>query len=244
MPAFRTSAVVLAVRAHGEHGTVARFLTAERGMIAAYVRGGRSRAMRPVLMAGNGVTIDWRARSEEQLGHAAVELVESRGAWHGEPLAADAIGWATTLTAAALPEEAAYPRVHAALGGLLDAVCHAPSARRWVEALVRYELLLLAELGFGLDLTSCAATGDTADLAFVSPKSARAVGRGAAAGHERALLPLPAFLADGTQPDWPALFGGLRLSGHFVAASLIDPRRTELFDARSRLIDRLKRAAV
>lgn len=146
-----TPALILAVRTHGEHGAIVRALTPEEGVQPGYVRGGRSRRLRPVLMPGNLVAAEYRARTEEQLAHLTVELVRSRAFLLSEPLAAAGIEWATALTAAALPEGQAYPALYQGLDGLLQAIEAAPSARGWGAALVRYELLLLAELGFGLD---------------------------------------------------------------------------------------------
>ncbi len=102
-----------------------------------------------MVIPGNVVDLQLSARSESQLPFAKVELVASRGPWLGEPLAAAAIGWVTALTATALPERQPYPALYQALGGALDAICHAPSARGWAEALVGYEVLLLRELGYG-----------------------------------------------------------------------------------------------
>lgn len=145
----RAPAILVAARAHGETAVIARLLTADHGLLAAYVAGGRGRRLRPVVMPGNLVEMDLAARSDSQLPFARLELVASRGPWLGEPLAAAAIGWVCALTAAALPERQPYPALHDALGALLDAICHAPSARGWVSALVGYETLLLRELGYG-----------------------------------------------------------------------------------------------
>jgi DNA repair protein RecO (recombination protein O) len=239
---LRASAIVVAVRQHGEHGAIVRALTRDDGVQPGYVRGGRSRQMRPVLQPANLVQGEWRARTGEQLASLTVELVHSRAALHGEPLAAAALEWATALTATALPEAQAYPRVYDALGGILDAIEAAPSARGWAAALVRYELLLLAELGFGLDLDRCVASGGTEDLDFVSPRSGAAVGRGAAFGYEAKLLRLPAFVRTGGEAAWDDIFDGLRLTGHFLARDILVDRRVETLAARERLVDRLKRA--
>lgn len=235
-------AIILSVRAHGEHGAVARALTAADGVQPGYVRGGRSRALRPVLQPGNVVRGEWRARTDTQLPALTVELVESRAALHAEPLAAAALDWATAMTAATLPEAQPYPRLHAGLSGLLGAIAAAPAARGWAAALARYELLLLAELGFGLDLTACVATGAQADLGFVSPRSGGAVSRGAAAGYETRLLPLPVFLVEGGEADWPAVFAALAITGHFLARDVLVDRRVPVLATRERLVDRLKRA--
>jgi DNA repair protein RecO (recombination protein O) len=234
-------AIVCAVLAHGEHGAVARLLTPRDGLQPGYVRGGRSRWLRPVLLAGNVVAAEFRARTDDQLAALTVELVHSRAALHGEPLAAAAIDWTTALTAATLPEAQPYPRLHVALEGVLGAIEAAPAARGWAAALVRYELLLLAELGFGLDLSSCVATGATDDLAYVSPKSGGAVSRGAGLPHAARLLPLPPFLLEGGAAEWTDIFAGLRITGHFLGRDLLTERRAAVLPARERLIERLKR---
>ena len=239
---LRAQSVILAARAHGEHGSVVRAFTREDGVQPGYVRGGRSRAMRPVLQPANIVLGDWRARTGEQLAALTVELVHSRATLHREPLAAAAIEWVAALTAISLPEAQAYPRIFDALTGMLDAIEAAPAARGWAVALVRYELLLLAELGFGLDLDQCVATGSTDDLGFVSPKSGGAVSRGAAVGHEGKLLALPAFVRVGGEADWPDILAGVALTGHFLARDILVDRRAEPLAARARLVDRLKRA--
>ncbi|MFM5886386.1 MAG: DNA repair protein RecO [Novosphingobium sp.] len=146
---LREPAIVCATRHHGETAVIVRLLTARHGMVAAYVAGGRGRVLRPVLVPGNLVEAEVRSRSDAQLPFGRIELLESRGPWLTEPLAATAINWVTALTAAALPERQAYPSLFAALSALLDAVCHAPSARGWMPGLIAYETLLLRELGYG-----------------------------------------------------------------------------------------------
>lgn len=242
MPVLITSGIVCALRAHGEHGAVARLLTPDHGLVAGYVRGGRSRALRPVLLPGNAVKAEFRARTEDQLASLTVELEHSRAPLLGEPLPAAAIDWACALTAAALPEGTPYPTLYEALDGVLGAVEAAPAARGWAAALVRFELLLLAELGFGLDLSRCAATGTADELAFVSPRSAAAVSRAGAEGYEARLLPLPPFLLQGGAGDWPQIMDGLRLTGFFLERSVLTERRADVMAARERLVDRLKRA--
>ena len=145
-----TEAVIVAVRPHGEHGAIVRALTPGEGVQAGYVRGGKSRRLRPVLVPGNLVHAEYRARTEDQLAHLTVDLVRSRGFLLSEPLAAAGLEWACALTAAALPEGQPYPRLYDGLEGLLAAIEAAPSARGWAWALVRYELLMLGEAGFGL----------------------------------------------------------------------------------------------
>ncbi len=236
------TAIVLAVRAHGEHGAIVRALTRDDGVQPGYVRGGGSRRLRPLLQPGDTILGDWRARTSEQLAALTIEPVHSRAAFHGEPLAAAAIDWTTALTAAALPEAQPYPRLYDGLIGVLDAIEAAPAARGWAVALVRYELLLLAELGFGLDLDRCVVTGATDDLCYVSPKSGAAVSRGAGMGHAAKLFVLPTFLREGGAAAWPDILAGLAITGHFLARDILVDRRADPLAARERLVDRLKRA--
>lgn len=237
-----TRAIVCALRAHGEHGAIVRLMTPGQGLIAAYVRGARGRRMRPVLMAGNVVEAQLSARTEIQLPQAVIELVHSRGPLLSEPLLAAAIDWATVLTASALAEGQPYPRLYEALEGLLDAIEAAPSAAGWGAALVRYELLLLAELGFGLDLERCAVTGTGDDLVAVSRKSGRAVSAAEAEPYSGKLLPLPAFVREGGAATWPEIAQGLDLTGHFLLRDVVTDRVRPIAEARERLVDRLRRA--
>ena len=146
---LRAPAILIASRPHGETAVIARLLTEESGVVAAYVAGGRGRQLRPVVIPGNLVEAEIRARSDSQLPFARLELARSRGPWLTEPLPAAAIAWVCALTASALPERNAYPPLYAALLALLDAICSAPSARGWASALASYEVLLLRELGYG-----------------------------------------------------------------------------------------------
>lgn len=239
---IETPAIVCAVRGHGEHGAIVRAMTPDDGLVAGYVRGGRSRAHRPLLIAGNAVQVSAAARTEQQLAAMTVELVHSRAPMLAEPLAAAAIDWSCALTAAALPEAQPYPRLYAALAAVLDAIEAAPAARGWAVALARYELLLLAELGFGLDLESCAATGATTDLVWVSPRSGRAVSGAAGQPHAARLFALPRFLGEGGDADWPDIVAALRLTRHFLARDLLTGRAAEVLAARDRLVTRIERA--
>lgn len=145
----RASAILLASRPQGETGAIVRVLTAEHGLVAAYVAGGRGRAMRAAMVPGNRVAAEFTIRAANQLPFARLELEHSRAALMTEPLPAAAIQWVCALTAAVLPERQPYPALHAALDGLLAAIAVAPSARGWVSGLAAYETLLLSELGYG-----------------------------------------------------------------------------------------------
>jgi DNA repair protein RecO (recombination protein O) len=237
-----TTAIICALRAHGEHGAVVRLMTPADGLQAAYVRGARGRRMRPVLMAGNLVQAALASRTETQLPQATVELIHSRGPLLAEPLPAAAIDWVAALAATVLPEGQAYPAIYEALEGLLDAIEAAPSASGWGAALVRIELLLLAELGFGLDLESCAVSGSNDDLIAVSPRSGRAVSAAEAEPYAGKLLPLPAFVRQGGQANWREIAEGLALTGHFLERDLLTDRARGILEARHRLVDRLRRA--
>lgn len=238
---IESEAIVVAVRPHGEHGAIVRALTPNDGIQPGYVRGGRSRRLRPILVPGNLVQAEWRARTDSQLAQASVELIHSRAPLLAEALPAAAIDWATALTAATLPEAQPYPQLYAALDGVLNAVEAAPSAQGWAVALVRYELLLLSELGFGLDLAECAATGARAGLAFVSPKSGRAVSRDGAGTYADRLLPLPSFLLNGGPARWDEIEQGLMLTRYFLARDLLIERQSDILAARDRLVERLRR---
>ena len=239
---IETPAIVCALRNHGEHGAVVRLMTREHGLQAAYVRGARGRRMRPVLIGGNVVQAQLSARTDSQLPQATVELVHSRGPLLSEPLPAAAIDWSTVLTATVLPEGQPYPRLYDALEALLEAIEAAPSASGWGAALVRYELLLLAELGFGLDLESCAVSGSNNSLVAVSPKSGRAVSAAEAEPYAGKLLPLPSFIREGGRGSWEEIGQGLALTGHFLQRDLITERARPVAAARARLVDRLRRA--
>jgi DNA repair protein RecO (recombination protein O) len=239
---IETPAIVCALRTHAEHGAVVRLMTPADGLQAAYVRGARGRRMRPVLMPGNQVQARLRSRTDEQLAHAEIELSHSRAPLLSEPLPAAAIDWVTALTAVALPEAQPYPRLYEALDALLALIEAAPSALGWASLLVRYELLLLAELGFGLDLQSCAVSGSNDDLVAVSRRSGRAVSAAEAEPYAGKLLVLPTFVREGGAASWPEIRDGLELSGHFLMRDVLTGRSAGLAEARSRLTERLFRA--
>ncbi len=154
MPHTASSAIICAVRLHGEHGAIVRALTPNHGMLAGYVQGARSRTLRPVLIPGNSISGEWRSRIAGQLYRLQAEPLHSRAHLMTEPLASAGISWATALTASALPEAHPYPPLFDALEGLLAAIEYAPAARGWAGAMARFEELLLSELGYGIDLAN------------------------------------------------------------------------------------------
>ena len=231
-------AIVVALSPHGEHAVVGRFLSADQGLVAAYVHGGRGRGLRAVLQPGNMVALDLVQRRANGLGTATVyPLSTNMALLHGAAGLA-IVDYVAALAAATLPETVPQPRLFAPFAAIFAAAGAGTDRLTIGAALVRLELALLAELGLGLDLGSCAATGRTDDLAFVSPKSRQAVCQGAGEPYAARLLPLPAFLRDGGAADADALVAGLKLSGHFLLRELIagSPAEPRLSAARHRVV--------
>jgi DNA repair protein RecO (recombination protein O) len=141
-------AIICAVRGHGETGAIVRAFSHNEGMLAGYVQGAKGRVLRPILIPGNIIRGEWRVRVPGQLASLSLEPVQSRAHLLSEPLALAAIDWVTALTAATLPEGHAYPRLHDALDGLLQAIELAPAARHWAGSIAQYEAILLSELGY------------------------------------------------------------------------------------------------
>jgi DNA repair protein RecO (recombination protein O) len=231
--------IVLGSKRHGEANAILELMTREHGRHLGLVRGGASSRLRPVLQAGNRVSADWRARLDEHLGHYVVEGLDARAA--GFLAVPHALYGITHIAALCrlLPERDPHPEIHAALEALLDDLLDPARAGANV---VRFELQLLAELGFGLDLTCCAASGSEDDLIYVSPKSGRAVSRLAGEPWKDRLLPLPAFLGEGEQDSTPHEIGtteiadGYRLTGFFLVRYVLEPRGLALADARASFI--------
>lgn len=211
-----------------------RCLTPDHGLLAGYVRGGRSRALRPVLQPGNGVQLSLRARTDTQLAAATTELIAARAALATSAAGLAALTWLTGLTAAALAEAVPHPALYRALDAITAAIAADAGALALGEAVVRYENLLLTELGLGLDLTCCAATGSRDDLTYVSPKSRQAVSRGAGLPYAGVMLPLPAMLIGGAA-DAAGVIDGLKLTGHFLERDILAGRARDLLAARHRL---------
>ncbi len=237
MSDITADAIVCSNMVHGEHNAVVRVITEHHGLIAGYVRGGRSTRQRALLIPGNKVKASWRARVDEQLGTFVLELMQSRGMLAlGSRLQSTALAWITGLCASAVPERVPYPAVYGSFDALLTIIEDSPPFT-WAQALARFELTLLAELGFGLDLTNCAATGETDNLIYVSPKSAQAVSRAAGEPYHDRLLRLPVFLSRASHAaDWAEIHQGLNLSGFFLERQLEDKRAARCLEVRQQLM--------
>jgi DNA repair protein RecO (recombination protein O) len=215
-------AIVLSTRAHGESSIILDVLTREHGRHAGLVRGSRNRAL---LQPGNGLALHWRARLAEHLGSFTSELAQARaGVLMEGREALTGLNAFTAVASIALPERQAYPAVFDAGEILLTAMVEEDFAH-WGPLYVRWEAGLLDALGFGLDLSQCAATGDTNDLVYVSPRTGRAVSRGAGTEYASRLLALPGFLiGTGDLPDSAATRAGLALTSHFLAERVLNGR--------------------
>jgi len=238
---FEDDAFVLTARAHGETGAVVELLTARHGKYAAHVAGGASRKMKAFLQAGAPVVARYRARTSDQLGSAQIEPVgEGPAALFDDPLALAGLSAAAAVAAGALPEREPHPGAYLAFEALTGALTHADI---WPAVFVRYEAGLLDELGFGLDLSKCAATGSTDDLIYVSPKTGRAVSRAAGEPYKDRLLALPPFLLSAQGGlDAGDVAAGLAITGHFLEANIFNPLNRPLPPARLWLVDRLAEA--
>lgn len=238
---FEDDAFVLSARAHGEAGAIVELLTARHGKYAAHVAGGASRRMKPFLQAGAQVTVRYRARISDQLGSATLEPVgEGPSALFDDPLALAGIAAAAAVTAGALPEREPHPGAYQAFEALVAAFAHDAI---WPAVFVRFEAGLLADLGFGLDLSKCAATGSTDDLIYVSPKTGRAVSREAGEPYKDRMLALPPFLLAAQSRLMPGDVGaGLTLTAWFLEAFIFNPLNRPLPPARLWLLDRLTEA--
>jgi len=232
--------VILGVRAHGETGAVLELFTRAHGRHLGLVHGGRSRKLRPILLTGNHIDATWKARLADHLGHFTLELRQGFAAQIMDDAAALAALTSIAALTRLLPERDPHPNLYEVtlfVLGFLD------ERAVWPALVVRWELALLEELGFGLDLASCAATGKTADLVYVSPRSGRAVSAEAGEPYKGRLLALPAFLrarATGavTAED---LRAGFALTGHFLDARVLRPRDMQIPDGRARLLSYLGR---
>ncbi|WP_304169575.1 DNA repair protein RecO [Phenylobacterium aquaticum] len=238
---FEDDAYVLSARAHGETGAIVELLTAHHGKYAAHVAGGASRRIKPFLQAGARVILNYRARISDQLGSAQLEPVgEGPSALFDDALALAGLAAAAAVAAGALPERAPHPGAFLAFEALSSALL-LPDI--WPAVFVRFEAGLLQDLGFGLDLSKCAATGSMDDLIYVSPRTGRAVSRDAGAPYKDRLLVLPPFMLS-AQTGLAAgdVGAGLDLTAHFLEAFVFAPMNRPLPPARLWLVDRLREA--
>lgn len=239
---WRDEGIIIGGRRYGETSLVLEVMTREHGRHAGLVRGGRSKRLQPLLQPGNVVEIVWRARLEEHLGSYAVETTRQRAAQlMVDPASLQGLNLVLAhlrLLAEREPHRALYDAAQALLD-LIDRPDVAP------ELLVRFELALLADCGFGLDLDECAATGRRDELIYVSPKSARAVSRGAGEPYKDRLLPLPGFLhspaREAASPD--EVDAGFRLTAFFLERNLFAPRGLPLPPARDAYLLLIRRQA-
>ncbi|TDK37161.1 DNA repair protein RecO [Rhizobium deserti] len=232
---WQDEGIIIGVKRHGENSVVAELMTRERGRHMGLVRSGRSRAMQPVLQPGNRVEVVWRARLDEHLGEFKLEPVRLRAAKLMETATAvygvQAMGALLRL----LPERDPHPHLFEALDIILDALDDPSEAG---ELFVRFELAVLNDLGFGLDLSECAATGARQDLVYVSPKSGRAVSRAAGAPYAQRMLALPSFLGEGASAaaDRESMLAAFRLTGFFLHRHVYEPRGLTVNAAREGFI--------
>jgi DNA repair protein RecO (recombination protein O) len=231
--------IVLGVRRHGEGNAIVELLTRLRGRHLGMVRGGASRRQAPLLQPGNTVSATWRARLDEHMGNYALEpaVVRTEVLMRAPHAAFGFTHMAQMLHL--LPERDPHEGLFLTLGAILDAFEDRESAGR---LLARFELALLAELGFGLELETCAATGSRENLVYVSPKSGRAVCGEAGAPYAGRLFALPRFLVEGTAPPAGDVEDALRLTGHFLLTRVLEPRGLGLSDARAAFVSAWRRS--
>lgn len=238
---WRDEGVLLSVRGHGESAAIIEVFTAAHGRHAGVVRGGASRRIAPVLQPGAQLALTWRARLEDHIGAFTIEPIRERAsAVLPDRLALAGLNAVAALLAFALPEREAHPAFYQTSVAMFDALV---AGGDWPLAYLRWEMLLLEEMGFGLDLTACAVTGTRDDLAYVSPKTGRAVSREGAGEWADRLLPLPPALLGQGPATGAEIAAGLRLTGHFLDRHLAPALgHRPLPEARRRLIVVLERA--
>lgn len=236
---WQAPAIVLEARPLGEGGVVATLFTEEHGRHAGLAKGGASRAQAGLWLAGNLIEARWVGRLADQLGTVSGEMVHPAAALAmDDPLALALLSSACAIAADALPEREAHPRLFHAMVSLIGHL--AGGAEGVLADYVRWEAMVLAELGYGLDLSACALTGTTEGLTHVSPRSGRAVAGEAAGIWRDRLLPLPRFLHDAEDRGDPAAWcAGLRLTGHFLERDVFGARHRPVPAARGMLIDRV-----
>jgi DNA repair protein RecO (recombination protein O) len=237
-------AIVLSARPQGEDAVVASLLTADHGRHGGVVRGGQGRKLRATLEPGTLVQAHWKARLEDHLGTLTLEpLAGVAGLVLSDRDRLAALASSCALAEIVLPDRAPHPEVFDGLLGLLDSLAHGDDRLDWAGALARWELALLAAVGFGLDLSQCAVTGAREGLTHVSPRTGRAVSRGAAGPWLARLLPMPPFLLEleGRPQNGVEVVQALALTGHFLEGAPLLPPGKSLPSARIRLVDRVAR---
>ena len=236
---WRDTGFVLATRRHGESALIAELLTREHGRHTGLVRGGQSPRRRALFQPANHILAHWRGRLPEHLGSFDCELVEANAVrFLDDPDRLVAVTSAIALLLAALPEREPNAELYQSFAALLAAL---DTAGRWPQHYVEWEIGLLAALGFGLDLAHCAVTGAVEDLAYVSPRTGRAVSRAAAAPYRDKLLSLPAFLWRDSPAQRRDIAAGLGLTGYFLLHHLLEPHGRHMPEARERLAERMRR---
>jgi DNA repair protein RecO (recombination protein O) len=234
-------AIILDVRPYGEGDAIATVMTQDHGLHRGLARGGASRGKAGTWQAGNMAQLRWMARLSDNLGSFSGELIHA-GAAHAmhEPLPLAMLTAVCAVAEGALPEREPQPRI---FDGLLNLIPRLPLGESTLTDLIQWELIVLTDLGYGLDLTTCAVTGATHNLAHVSPKTGRAVTPDGAGDFAARLLPLPAFLTGATPPDPAAWRDGLRLTGHFLTRDAFGHQHRPLPQARTMLYDRVSAMA-
>lgn len=234
---WQSEGYIISVRAHGESSAIVDVLTPDQGRHAGLVRGGRSRRNRAVIEIGNKVQIQWRARLSEHLGNFAIEPIEAHAATlMNDRVSLSGLNAVCAMAKTILPERQIFPQVYAAFDVLMQ---NFQDVDIWPALYIRWEMGVLAALGYGLDLSSCAATGDVQNLTHVSPRSGRAVSEQAAAPYLDKLLPLPLFMQGGRELSPNDIENGLRLTGYFLETRVQWGINQTLPDARAVMIDRL-----
>ncbi|MEO1455804.1 MAG: DNA repair protein RecO [Pseudomonadota bacterium] len=242
MADWRDQGALLSVRRHGETAAIIEVFTAEHGRHAGVVRGGTSRKIAPILQPGAQLEVTWRARLDEHIGTYAVEPLKSRAAEvMADRLTLSGLNAVTALLVFALPEREGHPLLYRRTIALLDMI---GVNEAWPLAYLRWELALLEEMGFGLDLSVCAVTGAADDLAYVSPRTGRAVSAEGAGAWAEKLLPLPPALMGAGQGDMGEIAEGLRTTGYFLERQLAHSLGDRpLPEARERFVDLVRRTA-
>lgn len=238
MESFQNQGIVLSVRAHGESGGIVSLMTEEQGRCAGYVRGARGSKMRGTLEQGNIVDANWSSRVSDGLGTYSLELSKSYAAvFMQDPLKLGALQSACALMDAALPEREPHAGLYHGLAALFDML----DGEIWGAAYVMWEIAFLKELGFSLDLSCCAGGGEGA-LAYVSPKTGRAVSKAAGAPYKGKLLDLPGFLIGDGAPDEVSVYDGLKMTGHFLEHWVFNHHTKGVPDARLLFVERFSKS--